>query len=168
MILRATLQDVPALTKLVNSAYRGESSKKGWTTEAHLLEGIRTTEAELTQLINLPNHQILHYSKEGEILGCVLLIIKEHQLYLGMLSVNPSLQNSGIGKKLLQTAEDFARTNQLPAIEMTVIGLRTELIAWYQRNGYQDTGKRLPFPESNDFHPLTLEPLTFMVLEKKI
>ncbi len=168
MIAKAVAEDIASLNTLINSAYRGEFSKKGWTTEADLLEGGRTTEAELLDIIQDASNTILKYSDNGKIIGCVLLKVKANKLYLGMLTVSPDLQNSGIGKKLLQQAEVFAAAMHLPKIIMTVISVREELIAWYNRNGYVDTGAREPFPVSDVFNPTTQEPLEFMVLEKVI
>ena len=168
MIAKVVAEDIVSLNTLINSAYRGEFSKKGWTTEAHLLEGSRTTEVELLGIIQDASHTILKYSDNGKIIGCVLLKVKANELYLGMLTVSPDLQNSGIGKKLLRQAEVFAVEMQLPKIVMTVITVREELIAWYKRNGYVDTGAREPFPVSDVFNPTTKEPLEFMVLEKVI
>lgn len=168
MIAKVVAEDIVSLNTLINSAYRGEFSKKGWTTEAHILEGSRTTEVELLDIIQDASHTILKYSDNGKIIGCVLLKVKANELYLGMLTVSPDLQNSGIGKKLLRQAEVFAVEMQLPKIVMTVITVREELIAWYKRNGYVDTGAREPFPVSDVFNPITKEPLEFMVLEKII
>jgi len=168
MITKATLADVSALNELINSAYRGESSKKGWTTEANLLEGKRTTEDELTEIIDDKKNTILKYTENNKIIGCVLLIEKEDRLYLGMLTVSPELQNSGVGKKLLQQSEINASSLGLSKIVMTVISVREELISWYKRNGYLDTGAREPFPAGNIHIPISKEPLEFMVLEKNI
>jgi ribosomal protein S18 acetylase RimI-like enzyme len=168
MIAKVVAEDIVSLNTLINSAYRGEFSKKGWTTEANILEGSRTTEVELLDIIQDASHTILKYSDNGKIIGCVLLKVKANELYLGMLTVSPDLQNSGIGKKLLRQAEVFAVEMQLPKIVMTVINVREELIAWYNRNGYVDTGAREPFPVSDVFNPITKEPLEFMVLEKII
>ena len=168
MITKATFEDVSSLNKLINSAYRGESSKKGWTTEANLLEGKRTTEAELIQIIQDKKNTILKFSEGNEIIGCVLLIEKEDRLYLGMLTVSPELQNSGIGKKLMQQAEIQASALGLSKIVMTVISVREELISWYKRKGYVDTGAREPFPVSDVFRQTSNDPLEFMVLEKRI
>lgn len=168
MIIKATLENVTEITNLVNSAYRGETSKKGWTTEANILEGTRITETELTQILSEPNNTILLYLENNKIIGTVLLTNKKTELYLGMLTISPELQNAGLGKKLLQAAEDFARAAQLPKIIMTVITIRHELIAWYNRNGYTDTGKREPFPTNLDDVVLHSEPLEFMILEKFI
>ncbi|MDP3680352.1 MAG: GNAT family N-acetyltransferase [Flavobacterium sp.] len=168
MITKATIEDVSLLNTLINSAYRGESSKKGWTTEANILEGLRTTEQELTETIQNPKNTILKFTENDQIIGCVLLIEKEQQLYLGMLTVSPELQNSGVGKKLLQQAEIHASAMGLPKIVMTVIAVREELIAWYKRNGYLDTGAREPFPASDVHIPITEQPLEFIVLEKRV
>lgn len=168
MITKATVEDVSSLNKLINSAYRGESSKKGWTTEANILEGKRTTEDELIEIIQDQKNTILKYSENDEIIGCVLLKEKENELYLGMLTVSPELQNSGIGKKLMQQAEIFALNLGVSKIVMTVISVREELISWYKRYGFVDTGLREPFPVSDVFSQTTNEPLEFMVLEKRI
>ena len=166
MITKATLENVTEITSLVNSAYRGETSKKGWTTEANILEGTRITETELTEILLDTNNTFLIYQENNKIIGTVLLTHKKTELYLGMLTISPELQNAGLGKKLLQAAEDFARSVGLPKIVMTVITIRDELIAWYKRNGYTDIGKREPFPADLDDVVLHSEPLEFMVLEK--
>jgi len=168
MITKSTLQDIPALTILINSAYRGETSKKGWTTEANLLEGKRTNEEELTETLRNPKNTILKFTDNDTIIGSVLLIEKEHQLYLGMLTVSPELQNSGIGKKLLAEAENHAKALGLSSIIMTVISVREELVAWYKRHGYVDTGEREAFPESEIHVTISEKPLEFIYLEKKI
>ncbi|UWY26581.1 GNAT family N-acetyltransferase [Flavobacterium sp. TR2] len=168
MITKATIEDIPALTILVNSAYRGETSKKGWTTEAHLLEGKRTDEEEMTEIFQNPKNTILKFTENDKIIGSVLLVEKGYQLYLGMLTVSPELQNSGIGKKLLAEAENHAKTLGLSSIIMTVISVREELIAWYKRHGYVDTGEREAFPESGIHVTVSEEPLEFIYLEKNI
>ncbi len=168
MITKATLQDVSALKVLVNSAYRGETSKKGWTTEANLLNGIRIDENELTEIIEEPKSTIFKFQENNQILGCVLLVEKQNKLYLGMLCVNPDLQNSGIGKKILQFANDYAIEKGLPRIVMTVISQRTELISWYNRHGYSDFGEREPFPANHADDIISGNVLEFIVLEKRL
>ncbi|MRX70211.1 Ribosomal protein S18 acetylase RimI [Flavobacterium resistens] len=168
MISKATLADIPALNILINSAYRGETSKKGWTTEAHLLEGKRTDEQEMTEIFQNPKNTILKFTENDKIIGSVLLVEKGHQLYLGMLTVSPELQNSGIGKKLLAEAENHAKSLNLSSIIMTVISVREELIAWYKRHGYVDTGEREAFPESGIHVTVSEEPLEFIFLEKQL
>jgi ribosomal protein S18 acetylase RimI-like enzyme len=167
-IRKATIADVIQLNKLVNSAYRGEISKKGWTTEADLLDGTRIDEAALTDLINKKGTTILCYEIDNNIKACVELREEGDKVYLGMLSVNPQLQGSGLGKILLKEAEVFAKEKSLTYIYMTVISVRTELVAWYQRHGYQLTGERKPFVVPDVRWGIPKQPLEFVVLKKKI
>ena len=167
-IIPATENDIAALDRLVNSAYRGDSSKKGWTTEADLLEGLRTDPDSLAQLIAEPDSVILKYTGEaGVIEACIYLKKKGTQLYLGMLTVSPELQAKGIGKQMLAAAEIHAKQNDCASIVMTVISVRAELIAWYERHGYRPTGKTEPFPTDPKFG-LPKQPLVFVVLEKPL
>lgn len=168
MITKATIQDIPSLTILINSAYRGETSKKGWTTEAHLLAGKRTTEEELAAIILDPKNTFLKFTENDKIIGSVLLVEKGDQLYVGMLTVSPELQNSGIGKKMLAEAEIHAKTLGLSTLSMTVVSVRSELIAWYKRHGYEETGEREPFPSSDIHINISDKPLEFIFLEKRI
>lgn len=164
----ATLAHIAELERLVNSAYRGESSKAGWTTEADLLGGVRITTDGLQALLeNKEATLLIAQEEQGTIAGCVYLELQGDALYLGMLTVAPHLQNAGIGKKLLYAAEDWARAQNRPKIKMTVITVRDTLIAWYGRHGYQPTGQQLPFPNDPKFG-LPKQPLAFMVLEKQL
>lgn len=167
-ISMATLADVPQLNTLVNSAYRGELSKKGWTTEADLLGGIRTDEQVLTSLINKENSVLLLYKNNDTIVGCVNLQQHDNKLYLGMLTVNPDLQGGGVGKILLKASEDYAKEKACTKIYMTVISIRKELISWYERHGYKDTGERKPFPMNDPKFGLPKRDLEFIVMEKMI
>lgn len=165
----ATPEDVPLLVSLINSAYRGEVSKKGWTTEADLLEGeFRTDIPTLTEVMSRPHTVILKYTTaEGVIIGSVFLEKQERGLYLGMLSVSPLQQAGGIGKQLMQAAEVYAKENDCPCIFMNVISVRSELISWYERLGYQLTGETKPLPADNRFGVPT-QPLEFAIMEKKM
>jgi len=165
----ASIEDVPVLVALINSAYRGEVSKKGWTTEAYLLGGeLRTDAPALTAMINNPEAVVLKYtSAQGIITGAVYLEKQERGLYLGMLSVSPLQQAGGIGKQLLSAAELYAKENDCPCIFMNVISLRHELIAWYERHGYQRTGETKPLPANTRFG-IPLQPLQFAIMFKNI
>lgn len=163
----ATLDDIPPLNTLVNSAYRGDSSRKGWTTEADLLGGIRINEEGLRKMLQNPAATILKFEANGQLIGCVYLEKQQHSLYLGMLTVSPEAQANGIGKQLLLAAEQVAVEQQCTAITMTVISVRHELIAWYQRRGYQPTGETKPFPTDVAFG-LPNQPLEFLVMTKNL
>lgn len=160
--------DINELVLLVNSAYRGDSSKKGWTTEAELLEGVRTDPNTLLAQINQPGQTILKATNNvHEIIACVSLEEKDNKIYLGMLTVKPDIQATGIGKKMMQAAEAFAISKNLYCIEMTVISVRSELIAFYERRGYQQTGEKRDFPTDPKFG-IKKQELEFIVLEKKL
>jgi ribosomal protein S18 acetylase RimI-like enzyme len=166
MILKATLSDIPALNALVNSAYRGDSSRKGWTTEAELLDGTRTDEDAIKSFFEEPESTILKYVHEGKIVGCVRLEKHGSQLYLGMFAVDPLVQNKGIGRKILKGAEDEARKQNCKSIDMTVISEREELIAWYKRNGYEQVGGKIPMVFDNPSGGIPKKDLYFITLEK--
>ncbi len=168
MIAVASQQDIPALVALINSAYRGEGSKQGWTTEADLIGGLRTDVADLLAVFNDPDTTFYKYTDENSaIIGCVRLQKKGDKLYLGMLTVSPMLQAKGIGKQLLQVAETHARQQNCRAIFMTVFSARPELIAWYERHGYRQTGEVIPFQPNEKFE-IVNQPLEFWVLEKAV
>lgn len=168
-ITTANTGDIPSLVILINSAYRGEASKKGWTTEADLLEGeLRTDEKTLSELMLKPHSCFLKYITEaGEIEGCVYLEKNETRLYFGMLSVSPLQQAKGIGKKLMTAAETYGRQQDCVKIFMRVISIRYELVDWYLKQGYQKSGQTEPFPSDNRFGTPT-QPLEFLIMEKRI
>ena len=163
----ATTADISPLNILVNSAYRGEGSKQGWTTEADLLDGVRTSEETLTAMLAKPLATILLAEENDALTACVYLEKQGETMYLGMLSVQPSLQGKGIGAVLMNAAEQKAKEWQCKAIQMTVITVRTALIAYYQRKGFTDTGERQPFPTDTKFG-IPKQPLEFMMMEKLI
>ncbi len=168
MIQVSTIENAAELVALINSGYRGEVSKQGWTTEADILGGIRTNEDNIKDLINKPNAQLLKYvNSDGKIIGCVYLEKQEDALYLGMLCVSPALQGGGVGKALLYKGDDVAKVQGVKKVKMTVISVRTELIAWYERHGYYSTGEVKPF-EGDGLFGEPLMPLEFIVLEKLI
>jgi GNAT superfamily N-acetyltransferase len=163
-----TEKDLSDVSKLVNSAYRGEDAKKGWTHEAELIEGsLRTDENSLRAEIQKPGAVILKYTEEDKIVGCVYLEKQNNKLYLGMLSVNPTLQARGIGKQLLKAAEEYAVTANCNLIEMTVISLRRELIDWYMRNGYELTDEKRPFHTEERFGT-PRQPVEFVIMRKRL
>ncbi|KAA9040643.1 GNAT family N-acetyltransferase [Ginsengibacter hankyongi] len=168
IIRKATLKDISQLVTLVNSAYRGNDSKKGWTTEADLLDGIRTDANSLEQMVNKKEAVILQSFNENNVLqGCVYLEKIKDKMYLGMLTVSPLEQAKGLGKQLLIEAEKYAADQKCSIMEMTVISVRTELIAWYQKHGYRNTGKTKPFPNDAKFG-MPRQPLEFIVMQKEI
>lgn len=165
----ATLHDIADLVMLINSAYRGDASKSGWTTEADLIKGeIRTDEEDLRELMQKTGAVFLKYtSADNKIEGCVFLQQAGARMYLGMLSVSPLSQAGGIGKQLMNQAIEFAKQNRCVSIYMRVISLRHELIAWYEKQGFTKNGQREDFPRDNRFGTPVL-PLEFLILEKQL
>ncbi len=146
----AASSDREAIVALVESAYRGEPSRVGWTTEADLLGGQRTDAEEVGSILAEPEARLLLAIEGDRILGNVLMRREPAGIYLGMLAVRPELQAKGLGGRLLAEAETRARGEfGAKQARMTVIEQRPELIAWYQRRGYVATGQTEPFPYGN-------------------
>ena len=166
----ATDADIDAIVALVESAYRGDASRRGWTTEADFLDGRRTGADDVGACIRRPHSVILLAERDGELLACAHVAIEDGAGYFGMFSVQPTLQGGGVGKALLAEAERLAREDwRLPAMRMTVIDIRDELIAFYERRGYRRTGIRKPFPYGDPRFGLPKRPdLRFEVLEKAL
>jgi predicted N-acetyltransferase YhbS len=172
MIIRVSeLADIPALHRLVERAYRGDSARKGWTHEADLLGGQRTDIEALTEVISDPTQRILIAVSDNKVIGCVQISKKDADTaYLGLLSVDPEVQAGGLGKALITAAEHSAqREFAAHSIEMTVIRQRSELIAYYERRGYTLTGETRPFPLDDERFglPVTRD-LSFVVLAKAL
>jgi ribosomal protein S18 acetylase RimI-like enzyme len=166
----ATHADTDALVALVESAYRGDASRIGWTTEADLLDGRRTGADDIGACIDRPYSVILLAERDNELLACAHVAIEDGAGYFGMFSVRPNLQGGGVGKALLAEAERLAREEwQLPSMRMTVIDVRNELIAFYERRGYRRTGVYKPFPYGDErFGVPKRGDLRFEVLEKAL
>jgi ribosomal protein S18 acetylase RimI-like enzyme len=166
----ATPADIPALVDLVTSAYRGEVSKQGWTTEADLLEGQRVDPAVVLQDIERPRSRVLIAERDGEMLACAHIAEENGAGYFGMFSVKPDQQGGGVGKIMMSEAERIVREEwRLPAMRMTVIDIREELIAFYERRGYVRTGIKKPFPYGDDrFGIPKRDDLRFEILEKPL
>lgn len=165
---RAAPADVDAIVALVNSAYRGESSRAGWTTEADLLDGQRTDAEEIAHLIGADDSLILLCQRGDEIIGSVhLQKVDDATAYMGMLVIRPVLQGRGLGKQFIRVAEQAARAEWGTArMQIWVITLRHELIAYYVRLGYRRTGGIRPFPADPRYGIPKLAGLQFEVLEK--
>lgn len=146
----ATPADAPAIVALAESAYRGESGRRGWTTESDLFDGPRTSRWEVTKLITAPDSRILLAHGDGVLIGCAHIRKQKNSCYFGLFAVTPSAQCGGLGKLIIHEAERIAREEyRCLQMEMTVISVRAELIAWYERRGYRRTGKIRPFPAGN-------------------
>jgi ribosomal protein S18 acetylase RimI-like enzyme len=166
----ATAADIPVVIALVESAYRGDASRAGWTTEADFLDGRRTGIDDIETILARTQSELLLAEQNGELLACAHVAVEDGAGYFGMFSVNPSLQGGGIGKAVLAEAERIAREQwQCPSMRMTVIDIRDELIAFYERRGYRRTGIKKPFPYGDARFGLPKrDDLRFEVLEKTL
>jgi GNAT superfamily N-acetyltransferase len=168
----ATSDDVALVVELVESAYRGERSKTGWTTEAELLDGQRTDAEAIAAVISSADSRLLLASDEqGAVIACcVIQQRRAGRSYFGTFAVRPGSQGSGVGKQVLAEAERVARDEWgCAVVEMTVIGQRQDLIAWYGRRGYVETGEMRPFPYGDERFGLPKrEDLYFVVLAKSL
>ena len=159
--------DAPAIAALIESGYRGDESRRGWTTEADLIEGNRTSAAEIASYIADPNARFVMAFEAEALIGCALIKNENGEGYFGMFAVKPALQGGGHGKQILAHAEQSIRALwRCDRIAMTVISIREDLIAYYERRGYKRTTTK-PFPfekepgaKRQDFH--------FVVLKKTL
>ncbi|MFJ6751702.1 GNAT family N-acetyltransferase [Streptomyces sp. NPDC091266] len=147
----ATGTDVPGLVALIESAYRGDTSRGGWTTEADLLEGQRTDPDGVAAVVANESGRLLIAERDGELIACCQLEHRGDHAYFGMFAVRPTLQGGGLGKVIIAEAERTARDAWgATEMRMTVIRQREELIAWYERRGYRRTGELTPFPYGDE------------------
>lgn len=190
---QAEADDIDALEQLLNRCYR---ETEGWTNEADLVGGIRITQAELASTIANPKHYLFIYPKTttgerggdetGELLGCIAVDIKvdsdvnkddqntsidKNKAYIGMFAVHPELQGQGVGNVILQAAETFAerhlKSNDQPTrLTMSILSHRPELLAYYQRRGYQLNGNKMPFPDDGNNGEPKRQDLELLELEK--
>lgn len=170
VIRKATPADIPAARALIETAYRGDDARQGWTHEADMLGGQRVDEAGLARFIADPREHLLLGFAGDRLVATVNITDKVGAYaYLGLLSVDPRLQAGGFGRRMIAAGEDKARDIGCRYIEMTVIRQRTELIAYYQRRGYHLTGETRPFPYDDETFGLPTRPdLIFEVLEKEL
>ncbi|MFE1388419.1 MULTISPECIES: GNAT family N-acetyltransferase [Streptomyces] len=166
----ATDADVDALVELIESAYRGESSRAGWTTEADILQGQRTDPEGVLEVVKAPDSRLLTVEREGRIVACCQLEHRGDHAYFGMFAVSPALQGAGLGRAVIAEAERQARESWgVTEMHMTVITVREDLIAWYERRGYRRTGRTTPFPYGDErFGIPQRDDLAFELLVKEL
>lgn len=162
--------DIPAIVALVQSTYRGESSRKGWTTEADLLDGQRIDADAVAAELARSRSRIRLAFREGELVACAHVAEEDDAGHFGMFSVRADLQGAGVGTLMLADAERVVHEDWgLPMMRMSVIDVREELIAFYQRRGYRRTGIKLPFPYGDARFGLPRrDDLRFEILEKSL
>ncbi|RZS38996.1 ribosomal protein S18 acetylase RimI-like enzyme [Herbihabitans rhizosphaerae] len=162
--------DIPELVPLIESAYRGEASRAGWTTEADYIDGQRTDSESVRSIIDAVGSRLVTVERAGELVACFLLEQRGPHAYFGLFAVRPELQGSGLGKVILAEAERIAHTEWgSTEMHMTVVNVRAELIAWYERRGYRVTDERKPFPYGDErFGVPRRDDLEFVLLAKSL
>lgn len=166
----ATDADVDALVALIESAYRGDTSRTGWTTEADILQGQRTDPEGVLAVIEAEAGRLLVVERDGTTVACCQLEHRGDAAYFGMFAVSPALQGAGLGKVIIAEAERTARADWgVRQMQMTVISVRDDLIAWYERRGYRRTGEMTPFPYGDErFGIPQRDDLQFELLVKRL
>ncbi|MGV8929700.1 MAG: GNAT family N-acetyltransferase [Brevundimonas sp.] len=167
----ASAVDIPALHGLIESAYRGEASRAGWTTEADLLDGQRTDPEDLASVLADPHQGLLAAWRGETLVGCILIADQGAATgYFGMLSVSPTLQGGGFGRRLVEAAHrTLAERFGARRVRISVFPQRETLLAWYERLGYRRTGDTLPFPYGNPRFGLPRrDDLYFVVMEHEL
>lgn len=169
---KAVAADAAIIQPLVKSAYRGDSSRKGWTTEADLLNDERISEASVVDKINNPDGAILlAYDEASQLAACCEVASKGDGIgYFGLFAVDPDRQAGGFGKLVLAEAERYFKESlDVKTIEMWVIWTRKELIEWYLRRGYVMTDRKQEFPYGQLVNGAALrDDLHFVILTKDI
>ncbi len=173
LLEHAAEADFPAIIDLVNAAYRGHGAVESWNIESGIIEGTRLTDSLLREDLAAKPHAHFLVHRDlwgGAIIGTVWLEpVDEDVWYLGLFTIDPTLQKQHLGRALLSAAEDFAKERGARTIRMGVFNVRDALIAWYERRGYQRTGKTEPYPYGdNRFGTPLRDDLNFVILEKQL
>lgn len=160
--------DASRVSDLIERAYRGDSAARGWTNESQILTGSRSSPSEVVALIADPNSRFVVAFSGEKLVGCALIRKYLNGAYFGMFAIDPDRQGDGLGKLVMTAAEAAARKLWAsPIMKLTVISLRDELIAWYERRGYRKTGEREPFPFDRATGALRTD-FDLIVLEKPL
>ncbi len=170
---KAELSDAAALSQLVNRAYRGELSRKGWTTEADILEGIRATTADIAEMVHARDQFMLMGERDEKILACMQCQKQSFDgqtvALFGMIAVEPTKQNLGYGKDLINAAEAITKREwSVAGYAMLVISQRTDVIDFYQRLGYEPTQTYVDFPVNPEKWQPKVKGLALQYLVKKL
>ena len=161
---QANIDDAEAINTLINSAYRGT---EGWTKETDIVEGKRSDIEDVNYLIKNQNSHLLTAKNHDDLIACICIEEKENKAYIGSFAVSPAQQNRGVGKQVLERAENYAgKKFGITEFVMVVISQRKELVAFYERRGYKRTGKIEKYPVHLNVGVPSVKGLTIEYLTK--
>lgn len=162
-------EDIKEVIVLINQAYRAEKKDNAWTTESHLLSGIRVNENMMKEILEEKDTKTYIAKIENKIVGTIQAKLEGESIHIGLFAVDTKSQASGIGKKLLEFAENSSsKLWEKSTFIMEVISTRTELMQYYIRRGYLNTNSFIEFPKSEYWKENTNEELKLLVLKKII
>lgn len=143
----ATAADVLELVDLINTAYRTPGDKPGWTDERSLLRGTRTDSVTLASELKSGRYLIAKERDDSPVVACARITAEDDGVwYVASVAVNAARQGGGTGRLVLGEIARQARAANVQVLRITVINLREQLIAWYERRGFVRTGETEPFP----------------------
>ena len=147
--------DITKLVDLINSAYRQQHGNS-WTSEAEIVTGQRINASQLEHALSQDHFQLWIALQDEQIVACIGLTFNLYDVEIGTFCITPHFQNQGIGKQVLDFAENYVRQKirlehqHLNDFVMWVLSARTELIAYYERRGYVQTGSVDDYPLNAD------------------
>jgi ribosomal protein S18 acetylase RimI-like enzyme len=127
-------EDAEDIACLVNAAFRPER---------FFIDADRTNPEKVRAL--LQKGKFLLVEQAGATAGCVYVELRGERGYFGLLAVDPGLQRSGLGTRMVAAAEEYCRDAGCQFMGLTIVNLRKELPGFYNRLGYTESGT-LPFP----------------------
>ncbi|HTV06088.1 MAG TPA: GNAT family N-acetyltransferase [Acidobacteriaceae bacterium] len=153
-IRNATQADLPSILRLVNTAFEVERFFKNQD---------RLSAEDLES--HFRSGAFLVTEDAGAITGCIYVTRNRDRAYFGLLAIDPARQKTGIGRRLVAAAEEFARETGARFMDIRIINLRTELPGIYEKLGYRITGSA-PYPSERN-HMLT-QPVHFICMSKEL
>ena len=166
----AAPSDTEGIVELIRSAYRGDASRQGWTSEADLVEGERIdAEQVLAMIRGQASRMLVLDTDEGVVACCALEDQGSGRAYFGTFAVSPTKQAAGLGRHLITQAErEACQVFGAGVLEIAVLAQQELLVSWYERLGFRRTGEMRPFPADETFARPLLDDLYFVVLEKQL
>jgi len=144
--------DAEALVPLINRAFEVE------------LDFFTTARIDLAEtLAHFDKGKFLLAESDGDLAGCNYVELRGPIGYFGLLSVHPDHQGHGLGRILIEQAEQFCREAGCSRMQIRVLNHRTELPPFYEKLGYH-----VARIEEVEQVPSARIPYNFIVMEKEL